>query len=44
MLFKTHFINRLPVNICNHVVTAGFTLSSREMADVADNLWFARNG
>ena len=44
MLFKTHFINRLPVNIRNHVVTAGFTLSSREMADVADNLWFARNG
>ena len=44
MLFKTHFINRLPVNIRNHVVTASFTLSSREMADVADNLWFARNG
>ena len=44
MLFKTHFINRLLVNIRNHVVTASFTLSSREMADVADNLWFDRNG
>ena len=43
MLFKTHFINRLPVTIRDHVVTAGFTLTSREMAAVADNLWFARN-
>ena len=43
MLFKTHFINRLPVTIQDHVVTAGFTLTSREMAAVADNLWFARN-
>ena len=43
MLFKTHFINRLPMTILNHVVTAGFTLTSTEMAVVADNLWFARN-
>ena len=33
----------LPVNIRDHVVTTGFTLTSREMAYVADNLWFARN-
>ena len=32
-----------PVTIQDHVVTAGFTLTSREMAAVADNLWFARN-
>ena len=44
MLFKTHFINRLPANIRDHVVTAGFTLTAREMADVVDNLWLARNG
>ena len=43
MLFKTHFINRLPVTIRDHMVTAAFTLTSREMAAVADNLWFARN-
>ena len=34
----------LPVNIRDHVVTTGCTLTSREMAYVADNLWFARNG
>ena len=43
MLFKTHFINRLHVTILDHVVTAGFTLTTTEMAAVADNLWFARN-
>ena len=43
LLFKTHFINRLPLDIRNHVMAGGFTLSSREMAAVADNLWFARN-
>ena len=43
MLFKTHFINRLPLDIRDHVVAGGFNLSSREMAAVADNLWFARN-
>ena len=43
MLFKTHFINRLPLDIHDHVMAGGFTLSSREMAAVADNLWFARN-
>ena len=43
MLFKTHFINRLLVTILDHVVTASFTLTSTEMAAVADNLWFARN-
>ena len=29
--------------ILDHMVTAGFTLTSREMAALADNLWFARN-
>ena len=43
MLFKTHFINRLPKTILDRVVTAGFTLTTTEMAAVADNLWFARN-
>ena len=43
MLFKTHFINRLPLDIRDHVVAGGFNLSSREMAAVADNLWFVRN-
>ena len=43
MLFKTHFINRLPAHIHAHVVAAGFTLTSREMADVADNLRFDGN-
>ena len=43
LLFKTHFINRLPLDIRDHVVAGGFSLSSREMAAVADNLWFARN-
>ena len=43
MLFKTHFIIRLPMTIRDHMVTAGFTLTSREMVAVADNLWFARN-
>ena len=42
-VFKTHFINRLPLDIHDHVMAGGFTLSSREMAAVADNLWFARN-
>ena len=43
MLFKTHFINRLPLDIRDHVVAGSFNLSSREMAAVADNLWIARN-
>ena len=42
-MFKRHFINRLLVAIRDHVVTAVFTLTFREMAVVADNLWFARN-
>ena len=43
LLFKAHFINRLPSNVRNHVVARGFTLSSREMAAVVDDLWFAKN-
>ena len=40
MLFKTHFLNRLPADIRNHVVAAGFNNTSGEMAA---NLWFASN-
>ena len=43
MLLKTHLLNRLPADIRNHVVTAGFNNTSREMATIADNLWFASN-
>ena len=43
MLFRTHFLNRLPADIRNHVVAAGFNSTSREMAAMADNLWFASN-
>ena len=43
MLFKTHFLNRLPVEIRNHVATAGFNNTASKMADIADNLWFASN-
>ena len=43
MLFKTHFLNRLPADICNHMVIAGFNNTSREMAVIANNLWFASN-
>ena len=43
MLFKTHFLNRLPADIRNHVVGAGFNKTSREMAAMADDLWFASN-
>ena len=43
MLFKAHFLNRLPADIRNHVVAAGFNSTSREMAAMADNLWFASN-
>ena len=30
------------MDIRDHVVAAGLTLTSREMAAVADNIWFAR--
>ena len=43
MLFKTHFLNRLPADTRNHVVAAGFNNTSRELAAMADNLWFASN-
>ena len=42
LLFKTLYINRLPMDIRDHVVAAGLNLTSREMAAVADNIWFAR--
>ena len=38
MLFKTHFINKLPLDIRDQVVAGSFNLSSREMAAVTDNL------
>ena len=41
MLFKTHFLNRLPADIRNHVAAAGFNNTASEMADIADTLWFA---
>ena len=43
MLFKTHFLNRLPVDIRNHVLAAGFNSTSRKIAAMADNLWFTSN-
>ena len=43
MLFKTHFLNRLPADIRNHVAAAGFNNTASEMADIADTLWFASN-
>ena len=43
MLFKAHFLNRLPADILNHVVADGFNSTSREMAAMAFNLWFASN-
>ena len=36
MLFKAHFLNRLPADICNHVAAAGFNNTASEMADIAD--------
>ena len=43
MLFKTHFLNRLPADIRNHVMAASFNNTSREMAAMADDLWFTSN-
>ena len=43
MLFKTHFLNRLPADIRNHVAATGFNNTASEMVDIADNLWFASN-
>ena len=43
IIFKALFINRLPADIRNHVVAAGLNTTSREMAAMADNLWFAAN-
>ena len=43
MLFKTHFLNRLPADIRNHVAAAGFNNTASEMADIADTLWFTSN-
>ena len=43
MLFITHFLNRLPADIRNHVAAAGFNNTAKEMADIADTLWFACN-
>ena len=44
MIFKTHFLNRLPVDIRNHVAAAGFNHTATELADIADTLWFASSG
>ena len=43
MLFKTHFLNRLPADICSHVAAAGFNNTASKMADIADTLWFTSN-
>ena len=43
MLFKTHFLNRLPADIPNHVAAAGFNNIASEMANIADALWFTSN-
>lgn len=36
-------IFKVPADIRNHVVTAGFNSTAREMAAMADILWFAAN-
>ena len=43
MLVRTHFLNRLPADIRNHVAVAGFHNAASEMADIAENLWFTSN-
>ena len=43
MLFKTHFLIRLPADIRNASRSAGFNNTASEMADMADTLWFASN-
>ena len=43
MLFKTHFLNRLPADIRNHVAAAGFNSTASEIADITNTLWFTSN-
>ena len=43
MLFRTHFLNKVPADICNHVAVAGFHNTASKMADIANTLWFASN-
>lgn len=43
LLFKGHFLHRLPADIRDQVAVHMAAMPSRELAVYADNLWFARN-
>ena len=43
LLFKGHFLHRLPADTRDQVVVQMDAMPSRELAVFVDNLWFARN-
>jgi len=43
LLFKAHFINRLPADMRDQVAIQFELLTSRELAKLADTVWTARN-
>ena len=43
ILFKTLYVTKLPREVRSHVLAHGMHLDSREMADLADDLWCGMN-
>ena len=40
VLFKMLYVTKVPSKVRSHVMAGGMSLSSREMASLADDLWF----
>ena len=43
ILFKTLYVTKLPREVRTHVLAHGMQLDSREMADLADDIWCSLN-
>lgn len=43
LLFKAHFVSRLPTDIRDQVAIHFEAMESRQLAKLADGIWFARN-
>ena len=44
ILFKTLYVTKLPKEVRGHVLANGMHLDSRELSELADDLWCGLNG
>ena len=43
ILFKTLYVTKLPIEVRSHALAHGMYLDSREMANLADDIWWGLN-